>query len=78
MTYVAYQDTGRSGMMEIIPIGAHGNYHYHNLAYWNQVLYYSVDLTGVEYRDSCDPYFTKMLLEVARLIHHDTPANGTK
>eukprot|EP00884_Botryococcus_braunii_P023129 jgi/Botrbrau1/94/Bobra.0022s0084.1 len=76
MTYVAYQDTGRSGMMEIITPGAHGNYHYHNLAYWNQVQYRSVSLMGTDYGDSCNAAFSDLLLNVARLNHHGTASSG--
>jgi hypothetical protein len=54
-------------MMEVVPPGAYGNFHYHNLAYWNQVQYRPVSLMGNQYGESCTEPFKALLLEVARL-----------
>lgn len=72
MTYTAYQPTRRSGMMEVVPMSAGGNYHYHNLAHWNQVQYRTVPVVS-SHGQACNDTFRALLEEVARLNQPHDP-----
>lgn len=67
MTYTIYQRARYSGTMEVIPYNAQGNFHYHNLASFNEVLYRFTIARRPVFGDAVLQVMWQLMLKVARL-----------
>lgn len=62
-----YQQARYSGTMEVIPYDAQGNFHYHNLASFGEVLYRLIVAKRPVFGDAVLQMMWQLMLDVARL-----------